>query len=104
MEKTTVGILNSIIVHLDRSDVEACHRINKSKEGKSNKMITSVVNYKFWKKALLNRKKMLLVLTNNNEIQLKNKVFINENLTDYKNEIASYCRKLKKTPLVGNTF
>ena len=49
-------------------------------------------------------KKMLLVVTNNNEIQLKNKVFINENQTDYNNEIASYYRKLKKAPLVGNTF
>ena len=104
LEKTTVGILNSINVDLDRSDVETCHRIDKSKDGKSNKTITGVVNYKFCKKALLNRKKMLLVVTNNNEIQLKNKVFINENQTDYNNEIASYYRKLKKAPLVGNTF
>ena len=96
LEKTTVGILNSMNVNLDSSDVEACHRIGRSKDGKPKKTIIHIVNRKFCKKALLNRKKLSPVDINDYEIQLKNKVFIIENLANYNNKIAFYCRKLKK--------
>ena len=33
-----------------------------------------------------------------------NKVFINENLTNYNNKIAFYCRKLKKASLVEKCY
>ena len=38
---------------------------------------------------------MSSVIINDNEIHLKNKVFINENLTDYNTKVEIYCRKLK---------
>ena len=47
---------------------------------------------------------MLLVVINDNEIQLKNKIFINENLIDYNNKIAFYCRKLKKVSFVEKCY
>ena len=104
MEKTAVGILNSINVNLDSSDVEACHRIGRSKDDKPKKTIIRIVHRKFCKRALLNRKKLSSVDINDNEIQLKNKVFINENLTNYNNKIAFYCRKLKKASLVEKCY
>ena len=56
MKKTAVGILNSMNVDLESSGVEACHRIGKRKDGKLEKTIVFIVNCKFWKKTLLNRK------------------------------------------------
>ena len=50
LEKTAVGILNSINVNLDSSDVEACHKIGRSKDGKPKKMIIHIVYSKFCKK------------------------------------------------------
>ena len=104
LEKTAVGILNSINVDLDSSDVEAYHRIGKSRDGKLKKMIICIVNHKFCKKASLDRKKLSSVVINDNEIQLKNKVFVNENQTDYINTVAFYYRKLKKASLVEKCY
>ena len=73
--------------------MQACHRIGISKDGKPKKTIICIVDQKFCKKALLNRKKLSSVFINDNEIQLKNKVFTNEKLTNYNNKIAFYCRK-----------
>ena len=104
LEKTAVAILNSINVNLDSSDVEACHRIGRSKDGKQKKTILCIVNRKFCKKALLNRKKLSSVALHDNEIHLKNKVFISENLTNYNNKIAFYYRKLTKASLVEKCY
>ena len=104
LEKTAVALLNSINVNLDSSDVEDCHRIGRSKDGKPKKTITRTVNRKFCKKALLNRKKLSSITINNNVIQLKNKVFIGENLTNYNNKIAFHCRKLNKASLVEKCY
>ena len=59
LEKTVFGILNSINVNLDSSDVETCHRIGRSKDGKPKKTIIRIVNCKFCNKALLNKKIIL---------------------------------------------
>ena len=56
LEKTAVGILNSINVDLDSSDVMTCHRFGKSKDDKPKKTIIRTVNRKFCKKALHSRK------------------------------------------------
>ena len=56
LETTAVGILNSINVDLDSSDVMTCHRFGKSKDDKPKKTIIRTVNRKFCKKALHNRK------------------------------------------------
>ena len=84
LEKTAAAaILNSINVNLDSSDREACHRIGRSKDGKPKKTIIHIVNRKLCKKALLNRKTLPSVAINDNVIQLKIKIFISENLTNY---------------------
>ena len=103
-KKTVVGILNSINVNLDSCDVKACHRIGRSKDFKRKKTIIRIVNRKFCKKALVNGKKSSSANINDNEIQLKNKVFINENLANYNNKISFYCRKLKKASLVEKCY
>ena len=73
-------------------------------DGKLKKTIIRIVNQKFCKKDLLNRKKLSSVDINDNEIQLKNKVFINENLKNFNNKIAFYCRKWKKASLAEKCY
>ena len=68
LEKTALGILNSINVDLNSFDMEACYRIGRSKNGKPKKAIIHIVNCKFCKKALINRKKFSSVVVNDNEI------------------------------------
>ena len=80
LKKTTVGILNSINLDLDSSDVESCQRIGKSKDGKPRKTFIRMASRKFCKE-------LSSVFINQNQIQLKNKAFINENLTDCSNKI-----------------
>ena len=80
LEKTTVGILNSMNVNLDSSDVEACHRIGRSKDGKPKKTIIHIINWNSARRLYSTEKKLSLVDINDDEIQLKNKVFVNENL------------------------
>ena len=43
-------------------------------------------------------------MINDNEIQFKSKIFINENLIDYNNKIAFCYRKLKETSLVEKCY
>ena len=65
LQKTVVGILNSINVDLDNFDVEACHKIGKTNDGKT---IIHKMNCKFCKMALPNRKKLPSVVINDDEI------------------------------------
>ena len=64
-QKTVAGILNSINVDLDNFHVEPCHKIAKSKHGKT---IIHEMNCKFCKMALPNRKKLPSVVINDDEI------------------------------------
>ena len=65
MQKTVVGILNSINVDLDNFDVETYHKIGKSKDGKTTVHKT---NCKLCKMALPSRKKLPSVVINDDEI------------------------------------
>ena len=73
LESKVVEVLNEIQVDVLRSDIEACHRIGRSKNS-SKKTIIRFINRKYAKKALLNRKILRKNVTYNN-------IFINENLT-----------------------
>ena len=84
LEKTAVGILHSINVDIDSSNVEVCHYMDKSNGGKLKEIIKELANCKFCKKVSLNRKKNLASVVNNKETQLKS-VFINKNLIDFNN-------------------
>ena len=56
LEEKVIEILNKIDVNVSTKDIEACHRIGKSREN-SKKTIIQFVNRKYAKKALLNKKR-----------------------------------------------
>ena len=103
LEEKVIEILNKIDVNVSTKDIEACHRIGKSREN-SKKTIIRFVNRKYAKKALLNKKSLKNI--NRSSIGLSNSgnIFINENLTPMNNKLAFYCRKLKRDGYIEKTF
>ena len=82
--------LNEISIDVSPRDIEACHRVDVSKNS-SKKTIVRFINRKHAKKALISRKDLRKrSLPNSN-------VFKNENLTMKNNEIAFLSRKLKRS-------
>ena len=96
LKSKVVEVLNEIHVDVSRSDIEACHRIGRSKNS-SKKTIVRFINGKYAKKVLLNRKIFRKNVTYNN-------IFINENLTKTNNLIAYNCRKLKCNGMIDKSY
>ena len=87
--------------HVAADDIEACHRIGKSK-GNSKKTNVCFINTKHCKCALINRKK--LKSFNSESIGLPNVIlYFNEDLTEYNNTSAFYGHKLKRAGLINRT-
>ena len=73
-------------------DIDACHRIGKSK-GNLKKAVVRFINRKHCKCSLVNRKK--LKSFNSESIGLPNvKLYFNKNSTKYNNTLPFYGRKL----------
>ena len=85
-----MDILNEISDNVSPKDIEVCHHVGVSKNS-SKKTIVCFMNRKHAKKALISRKNLRKSSSPNC------KVFINENLTVKKNEIAFLGRKLKRS-------
>ena len=103
LESAVINVLSKATnVHVTADDIEACHRIGKSKEN-SKKTIVRFINRKHFKCALVNRKK--LKSFNSESIGLPNvKLYFNENLTEYNNTLVFYGCKLKRAGLINSTY
>ena len=105
LEEKVIQVLSEIQVNISSSDIEACHRIGKSRNSsKKTQTFLQFINRKHAKKALINRKS----LTNINKSSLSqsssDNIFINENLTPRNNKIAFHCRKLKRNGQINKTY
>ena len=91
LEDTVTSIMEDVYVIVQNSDIEACHRIGKSEQkASSKKTIVRVINRKYCKKALVNRKNLININSEmKNNFSRNNKIFINENLTRANESIAS---------------
>ena len=91
LESTVVNVLSKATnVHVTPHDIEACHRIGKSKK--------TIVRF-------INRKHCKCALVNSESIGLPNvKLYFNENLTEYNNTLAFYGCKLKRAGLINSTY
>ena len=64
LESTVIDIMKDVDVHINSSDLEACHRIGKSdRTTASKKTIVRFTNRKYCKKALLKRKTFATIIT-----------------------------------------
>ena len=103
LEGKVIEILDKIEVNISSKDIEACHRIGKSKDN-SKKTIICFVNRKYAKKAPLNRKNLKHLDKTSIGLSNSNNIFINENLTPMNNKLTFYCRKLKRDGYIEKTF
>ena len=102
LEDKVVEIFDKIGVDLSNDEIEACHRIGKSKDN-SKTTIIHLVNRKKCKSALFNRKKLRNIDTSS--INLPNaQIYINENLSPANQALAFYGRKLKRAGLIFNCY
>ena len=93
LESTIIKVLiKATNVHVTADDIDACHRISKSK-GNIRKVIFRFINRKHCKCALVNTKK--LKSFNSFHIGLPNiKLYFNKNSTEYNNTLPFYGLKL----------
>ena len=97
--------MKDVDVHINNNDLEACHRIGKSdtRTG-SKKTIVRLVNQKYCKKALLNRKNIHINSKTKYNFSCNNKIFINENLTKANKSIAFCGRKRTRANLIYSSY
>ena len=103
LECSVIKITKVIAIEVDDRDIEACHRIGKSKSY-SKKTIFRLCNCKCSKRDLYNKKKLTSVNASAVGLGNSTKLFVSENLTDYNNKLAFKYRKLKRVSLIHSTF
>ena len=103
LEEKVIKILDKIEVNVTSKDIEACHRVGKSRNN-STKTIIHFVNRKFAKKALVNRKSLRNIDKSSIGLSNSSDIFINENLTPTNSKLAFHCRKLKREGFVDINF
>ena len=103
LECSVIKIMKAIDIEVDDRDIEACHRIGKSK-GNSKKTIVRFCKRKFSKRALYDKKKLASVNTSTAGLENSYKLFISENLADYSNKLSFKCIKLKRPSLIHSAF
>ena len=105
LEATVASILVDSDVEVDSNALEACHRFGKpEKITKSRKTIVRFINRKYCKKALLNRKKLVILDNEKHQLGSINKIFISENLSWMNENIAFEARKLKRRGAIHGYF
>ena len=103
LECSVIKFMKAVDIEVDDHDIEACHRIGKSKRD-SKKTIVHFCNRKFSIRALYNKKKLASVSTSAVGRGNSTKLFISENLADYHNKLAFNCRELKRASSIHSTF
>ena len=82
----------------------ACHRIGLSGKNKSKNTIIRLVNRRYAKNALINRKKLDSIDNAKYNFDGKTKIFINENLSPANESIAYNCRKLRQAKIIDSCY
>ena len=99
LEHSVIEIFKAASIQISHDDVEDCHRIGKTK-GNSKKTIVRLVNHKYCKQILYNRRKFKNF--DGSKIVMSHiKRFVNANLTNYNHQLAFNCRKLKRKKLIS---
>ena len=102
LEHSIIEVFKAADIQMSHNDIEDCHRIGKSK-GNSKKTIVRLMNRKYWKQILYNRRKFKNF--DGSGIGMPNtKIFVNENLTNSNHQLAFNCRKLKREKLISKTY
>ena len=103
LEEKVIKTLNRIDINVSSQDIEACHRIGKSKNFSKTTMVR-FVNRQKCKNPFVNRNR--LKNTDRTSIGLENlhSIFVNENFTPTNDKISFHCRELKRNGRIDKTY
>ena len=99
LEDKVINVLDKVNVKVTKNDIEACHRL-----GDSRKTIVRFVNRRHSFEALKNKKMLMSVDPTSIGLDKNTNLFLSQNLSDYNNKIASYCRELRRKRLIDSTW
>ena len=88
VEEIVIGIGRKVGVEIERRDIAAAHRVGSRKDGKERQIIAKFVNRKDKEKLVQAARKKAKEV-----IELKGKVFVNEDLTDLRARMCGLARK-----------
>ena len=91
LEHSVIEILNDVGINVKSEDIEACHRLPKTKAAaRKNLPKRTIVRF-------VNRKNVVKALKNKKLLKEKRKgIYLNENLCSYYQKIWNTCRKLHR--------
>ena len=102
LEHSVIEVFEAADIQISHNDIEDGHHIGKS-EGNSKKAIVRLVNRKYCKQILYNRRNFKNF--DGSGIDMPNtKKFVNENLTNSNHQLAFNCRNLKREKLISKTY
>ena len=102
LEHSVIEVFKAADIQISHNDIENCHRIENS-QGNSKKTIVRLVNLKYCKKILYNRRK--LKNFDGSRIGMPNtRISVNENITNSNHQLAFNCREPKREKLTSKTY
>ena len=101
-ELSVIVVIKTADIKISHNNIEDCHHIGKSNGNNSKSTIERLVNQKYCKQILYNKKKFKNL--HGSRIGVPNaKIFVNKNLTNSNQQLAFNCRKLKIAKLISKT-
>ena len=94
-DKIVLDVAKDIGASISPSDIDRSHRVGKPRDGKPREIIVKMSTYKARQTLISNRKKLK---------DTRRNVYINEDLTKARKNIAFECRKLLKDQRINQTW
>ena len=103
LELSVIVVNKAANIQISHNNIENCNHIRKHKGNNSKRTIVSLMNQKYCKQILYNRKKFINF--DGSRIFVPNaKIFTNKNLTNSNQQLAFNCRKLKRAKLISKAY
>ena len=100
LEDKVIEILGKIDVTVEKSEIEACHRLPPTRNNKTKKTIVRFINRKKPEKSLKSKKKLQNLNMNSLKFPEHSKIFLSDNLNRFFQKLAWHCRTLKRNHLI----
>ena len=103
LELSVIVVNKAAGLQISHNNTEDCHHIRKPEGNNSKRTIITLMNQKYSKQILYNRKKFKNF--DGSRIFVPNaKIFTNKNLTNSNQQLAFNCRKLKRAKVISKAY
>ena len=102
LEDKVIEILDAIDITVEKSEIEACHRLPGKETHKTT--VVRFINRKHCENALKSRKKLKHCDKTSLGFSENQEIFFNDNLCPYYKKLSWMCRKVKREKLIVSTL